>query len=129
MEKSWNLGFFGPKYLLLFENWKHSPCLRAKICPKMAGFSAFPNHGKVMKKSFNFIAQFFCEPCAVIDCCYYYLLLLLLLLRLVYFIVLLMLLPLFQSRGRLFEPSLNLNLCHSSILDLVQLINLKSFSL
>ena len=68
MEKSWNLVFFGPKYLLLFENWKHSPCLRAKICPKMAGFSAFPNHGKVMKKSFNFITQFFCEPCAVIDC-------------------------------------------------------------
>ena len=65
MEKSWNF-IFWYKYSVLFENWKYSPCRRAKICPKMAWFLAFLCRGKfklVMENSLNFIAQFLCEPC------------------------------------------------------------------
>ena len=55
MEKSWNFSLLS-KYLVLLENWKHSPCHRANICPKKAGFSAFLSHGKfklVMEKSWK----------------------------------------------------------------------------
>ena len=33
METSWNFIFWS-KYFMLFENWKHSFCHRAKICTK-----------------------------------------------------------------------------------------------
>ena len=55
MEKSWNFSFWS-KYFVLFENWKHSPCHRAKMCPKKAGFSALLSHGKlklIMEKSWK----------------------------------------------------------------------------
>ena len=38
IEKSWNF-IFWCKYFVLLENWKYSPCYRAKICPQKAGFS------------------------------------------------------------------------------------------
>ena len=40
MENSWNFSFWS-KCFVLFENWKHSPCCRAKMCPKKSRFSAF----------------------------------------------------------------------------------------
>ena len=37
---------FWPRSFVLFANWKHFPCHRAKICPnEKAEFSAFLNHG------------------------------------------------------------------------------------
>ena len=63
-EKSWNFISWS-KYFVLFENWKHSPCHRAKLCPQKAGFSAFLSHRKfklVIEKSSDFIIQFLCEP-------------------------------------------------------------------
>ena len=54
LEKSWILGkmaevmefHFWPRSFVLFANWKHFPCHRAKICPnEKAEFSAFLNHG------------------------------------------------------------------------------------
>ena len=65
MEKSWNFVFWS-NYFVLFENWKHSPCHQAKICPQKSGFSALLSHGKlklIMEKLLNFIAQFLYEPC------------------------------------------------------------------
>ena len=50
---------------MLFENWKHSPCHRAKIWPEKVGFSAFFSHGKlklVMKKSLHLLPKFCVNP-------------------------------------------------------------------
>ena len=63
MEKLRNFVFWS-KYFVLFENWKHSPCQQANICPQKAGVSVFVSHGKfelVMEKSLNFIVQNMCE--------------------------------------------------------------------
>ena len=68
LEKSWMLGkmavvmeescnfIFWSKYSMLFENWKHSPCHCAKICPPKGWvFSIFLvmetqiGHGKVIR--------------------------------------------------------------------------------
>ena len=65
---------FWSKYFALFENWKHSPCHRAKYAPKRLRFQHFlVYNGKykfVMKKSLSFIAQFlyFSIQFSVVSC-------------------------------------------------------------
>ena len=52
MEKSWKFILWS-KYLELFENWKHTPCHRERICLQKTGFQ----HFIVMEGSLM------CEPC------------------------------------------------------------------